>query len=181
MDLRRATTVTAAVALAIGCGGHPRPPSVIASRLVPSVVLGGFEHDTMVKIAPVHASLHEAPPEPIEPKTEPTLPREVLQQPRTPGASRARLPDEVVMRLLESGRAVFVRCFKKAYEADATVVSFKVHVYVETDATGVLTSARADTPNAVLATCLTRAAGYLRFPASDGPVAVDLPLIYQIQ
>ena len=171
--------VAAVVGAAVGC--TTRPPSVIASRLVPSVVLGQFEQQTDTSIAPpIRDVLYETPPVPLEPKTEQPLPREVMRPP-APNVPRVRLPDEVVLRLLESGRALFVHCFKKANAADATVTSFKVKVHVELDATGALTSVTADTTDAALAGCLTRAAGRLRFPTSDAPVAVDLPLFFQAQ
>lgn len=155
---------------------------MIVSRLVPSVVLGQFQqHDTSgPAVAPERATLTEAPLPPVPAKTETTVPREVLEQPK-PAGRRAMLPDEVVMHLIESGRAVFVRCFKQAYAADPTVVSFKVHVYVEVDPDGTLTSASADTAPAELAACLTRSAKWLRYPASDQPVAVDLPLVYRVE
>ncbi len=170
-----------AVALTATVGCTSRPPSVIASRLVPSVVVGQFEQHTDASVAPpIRDVVYEAPPVPLEPKTEQPLPREVMKPP-VPNVPRATLPDEVVLRLLEGGRAMFVRCFKKAYAADATATSFKVRVHVELDPTGALTAVTADTTDAALAGCLTRAAGALRFPPSDAPAAVELPLFYQVQ
>jgi len=117
---------------------------------------------------------------PAAPKTETSPPREVLEPP-VPPVTTDTLPDEVVLRLIETGRAAFVRCFKKAVAADPLVVSFKVRIHVELDRDGAITSATADTSDTSLATCLTRAVRYLRFPASGRPVAADLPLFYRAE
>ena len=94
---------------------------------------------------------------------------------------RDTLPDEVVMKLLEGGRAAFVRCFKKAVQADPTTLSFKVRVHVELDGDGAITTANADTSDAALAGCLVRSVAWLKFPASGRAVAVELPLFYRAQ
>jgi hypothetical protein len=171
----------AAVALVAtaGCASRTVAPPVIASRLVPSVVVGHLEHHPKAAIAtPIREALYETPPIPLEPKTEHSPTRE---EPPPPAMPRATLPDEVVLRLIEGGRAGFVRCFKQAFAADATTTSFKVRVRVELDAAGTITSAPADPANPELAACLTRATGRLRFPSSEAPVAVELPLFYQVQ
>lgn len=120
------------------------------------------------------------PVPPAVPKTETSPPREVIEPPVPPGTVDT-LPDEVVLRLIESGRAAFVRCFKKAIAADPLVVSFKVRLHVELDGGGAITLATADTSDAALGTCLTRSVRWLRFPASGRPVAVDLPLFYRAE
>lgn len=118
---------------------------------------------------------------PPGPKTEPAPPPRERLAPRAPTAQLARLPDDVVMRLAETGRAAFVRCFKKAYNADPTVASFKVRVHVELDPDGAITTANADTTDQTLAGCLVRSLGWLKFPASGKPVAFDLPLFYRAE
>lgn len=104
--------------------------------------------------------------------------REPLVPPPPPPAVDT-LPDEVVLRLLETGRAVFVRCFKKAIAADPTELSFKVRVHVELDAAGAITAARTDTTNPTLDACLARSVRWLKFPATGRPAAADLPLFYR--
>ena len=116
---------------------------------------------------------------PAGPKREIDLSHRETLAPPPPPAVADRLPDDVVMRLLETGRAVFVRCFKKAVARDPLTTSFKVHVHVDLDGNGAITSAHADTADPELARCLTRAAGWLRFPASGRVFAVDLPLFYR--
>jgi hypothetical protein len=116
---------------------------------------------------------------PSRPKTEIVNRRETLAPTQPPAERALRLPDDVVMSLLETGRAAFVRCFKKAVAADPTVVSFKVRVRVELDDDGAITAASADTTDQALAACLTRATGWIRFPASGKRVVVELPLFYR--
>ena len=115
---------------------------------------------------------------PAGPKTEPDLSRRETLAPPAPKPTAERLPDDVVMKLLETGRAAFVRCFKKA---DPTVVSYKVRVHVELDGEGAIMTATADTTDTVLAGCLVRALGWLRFPATGRVIAVDLPLFYRAE
>jgi hypothetical protein len=116
---------------------------------------------------------------PSRPKTESVSQRETLAPTAPPLERAGRLPDDVVMRLLETGRAAFVRCFKKAVAADPTVASFKVRVRVELDDDGAITGASADTTDQALAACLSRATGWIRFPASGKRVVVELPLFYR--
>jgi hypothetical protein len=169
------------VALAAAC--QPTRPGVIASRLIPSVTLGQFRQHELPPpaVAVEQLSLYEAPLPPLEPKTEPTLPREVLAQPTPPVGRRARLSDESTIRLIESGRALFVRCFRQAYALDPTVSSFKIHLYVDLDPGGVVTSTTNDATTPELAACLARASKWLRFPSTEQPVAVDLPLVYRVE
>jgi len=89
-----------------------------------------------------------------------------------------RMPDEVVVKVMEVGRAAFGRCFKKAYDADP-LATFKVRLHVELDARGRVTSIKADTTNEALASCLTRVGSGLPYPTTGRPVVVDLPLFYR--
>ena len=116
---------------------------------------------------------------PSRPKTEIAAKRETLAPTETPLVRAERLPDDVVMKLLETGRAAFVRCFKKAVQADPTTLSFKVRVRVELDEDGTITSSSADASDPALTGCLTRATGWIRFPASGKRVVVELPLFYR--
>jgi hypothetical protein len=130
--------------------------------------------------APEREMLKEPPlVPPAQPKTEIVNRRETLA-PTAPAEQPAeRLPDDVVVRLLDTGRAAFVRCFKKAAAADPSVGSFKVRIRVELDADGAITGTSADTTDSALAGCLTRATGWIRFPASGKRVVVELPLFYR--
>jgi hypothetical protein len=164
----------------------PSPPHVPATvmkraQAIPPAVVGRFEAPrSRPSLEPIERDTMKEPPlvPPALPKTESIPPREVLE-PRVPPMHADTLPDEVVMRLLETGRAAFTRCFKKAIDADPTVLSFKVRVHVELDAAGAITSATSDATDTALGACLTRAMRWLTFPATGGMAVVDVPLIYR--
>jgi len=170
---------------------EPRVPSASAPRNLPAPVLGRFEKPRVDELAGPPASevkremLTEPPVALPGPKLdEVAVPREPIApepvappEPALPPADR--LPDDVVVRLLEAGRAAFVRCFKKAIDADPTEPSFKVRVHVELDASAVITLARTDAPTPALDACLVRSIRWLKFPATGRRVAVDLPLFYR--
>lgn len=159
------------------------PPIVMRAHTIPAAVLSRFEQPRPTpQVDPIKRDTIKEPPlvPPAEPKTETIPPREVLE-PRVPPVQPDTLPDEVVLRLIETGRAAFTRCFKKAIATDPTVVSFKVRVHVELAADGAFTSVTSDAIDTALGACLTRATRWLPFPASDRPVAVDVPLLYRAE
>jgi hypothetical protein len=193
-----------AVAVALGIAGccpplepeEPRAPAPAPSPVkqvatttsttirTPQAVRSHFEARPPAKVEPKRQSIQEPPVvPPAGPKLEPELPkRETLTQPEPPRAAPTEtLPDEVVMKLLESGRPAFVRCFKLAVRNDPTTISFKVRLHVELDGEGAVTKSNADTTDSALAGCLVRALGWVRFPASGRPVAVELPLFYRAE
>lgn len=90
-----------------------------------------------------------------------------------------RLPDDVVVKVMDAGRTGFTYCFKKAYKADPLAESFKVRLHVELDTGGKVVTINADTENAALASCLVRVVSGLPYPKSGRPVTVDLPLFYR--
>jgi hypothetical protein len=114
-------------------------------------------------------------------KTEKPVERETLKPPDPPPAPapRMRLGEELTLRVADLGRASFVRCFKKAIDADPTVTDFKVKLHVELDVVGNVTAASADSKVQALDNCLVRAAYGLPFPAPGKPAVVDLPLFYR--
>jgi hypothetical protein len=119
------------------------------------------------------------PPPLFEPKTSdgPTAKRETLNGHRP--VRPITLPDEVIVRAMEPLRPLFVRCFKRAIEADPSVVSFKVRLTLEVDAEGVVTAASADAEDGGLVACLTRLGRSVRFPPPNRRAVVDFPLIYR--
>jgi hypothetical protein len=163
----------------------PPPPKTTTARTIPPSIVGRFERPDLAppkpRAKPPDREMLKEPPlvPPTRPKTEIVNRRETLGPTETPVERASRLPDDVVMSLLETGRAAFLRCFKKAVAADPTVVSFKVRVRVELDADGSITQTSADTTDSALAACLTRATGWIRFPASGKRVVVELPLFYR--
>jgi hypothetical protein len=165
----------------------PAPPSTPHARTMKPALLSRFERPDAGGV-PLHREepqreMIKEPPlvPPAGPKAEPDLTRRETLAPPERVPARDRLPDDVVIKLLETGRVAFVRCFKKAVQSDPTVISFKVRVHVELDGDGAIASANADTTDAQLAGCLVRSLGWLRFPTTGRPVAVDLPLIYRAE
>jgi hypothetical protein len=160
-------------------------PTPVASRLERAVIHIAPKPPRERALEPVEPATRAQPPivAPAGPKQEIDLSRREPLTPPTPPPPTPTdtLPDEVVLKLLESGRAVFARCFKHAVTRDPLTVTFKVRVHVVLDASGTITSAKADTSDPTLASCLVRGAGWLRFPASGRPIAVDLPLFYRAE
>lgn len=190
-------------AVAVGLAAcHAPPPerpytSVIATRAIPAAVLSRYElagpgrdvkpavatleREPLIEPPPAPAPEPAPPPPPLGPKTEASPPaRETLAPPRVEERA-ATLPDDVVLRLLETGRTLFVRCFKKAVANDPLVSSFKVRVHVELDGSGAVTASSADATDEALRACVVRAAGWLHYPATGGRVVVELPLYYRAE
>jgi hypothetical protein len=167
----------------------PPPPKQQAplytiAREIPPAKMGHFERPApKAPVVPAKREMLKEPPlvPPAGPKAEPPTRRETAAPPSPPTAQLDRLPDDVVMKLAETGRAAFVRCFKKAYQTDPTQFSFKVRVHVELDPDGAITTANADTSDQALAGCLVRSLGWLKFPAAGKPVMFDLPLFYRAE
>jgi hypothetical protein len=90
-----------------------------------------------------------------------------------------RLPEEAVVRALDAGQPLFVRCFRKAHDADPTWASIKVKVHLEIDANGLVASVRSDAADPALAACLARIARNLPFPAPGKAATVELPLFFR--
>ncbi len=162
---------------------HARPALTSRPRSIPAPVLGRFQQRQPavrpVDEAPVRETITEPPHALPGPKVEEVpVTREPLVPPK-PAPPADLLPDEVVLRLLETGRAVFVRCFKKAIAADPTQLSFKVRLHVELDEAGTITVARSDATNPTLDACLSRSVRWLKFPATGRPAAAELPLFYR--
>jgi hypothetical protein len=199
---RLATYAAAAFGLLAGCcppldpvypplpPGTPRAADACMTspspRTIPAPVVGRFQQpSTPVRAkaeAPVKREMIKEPPVGLPgPKLDEIPVQREPHAPPKPPSPEERLPDEVVMRLLESGRAVFVRCFKKAFAADPLEPSFKVRLRVELDAAGAITSATTDAANKTLDACLTRSAGWVKFPASGRRIVVDLPLFYRAE
>ena len=154
-------------------------------RNLPAPVLGRFQKPDARPDAtaepPKREMITEPPVALPGPKVEEVPVQREPLVPSKPLAPADRLPDEIVMRLLETGRAAFVRCFKKAIAADPTEVSFKVELHVELDDKAAITSSRTDSTNPTLNACLVRSAAWLKFPATGRRVVVELPLFYRAE
>ena len=172
--------------VAVGCC----PPPVVRSyarpsepRNLPAPVVSRFEKPTPgddTPKPPVKREMMTEPPVALPgPKLDEVPVRREPLAPPAPAPPADTLPDEIVMRLLDTGRAAFVRCFKKAIAADPTELAFKVRIHVELDENAVITATRTDAINPALNTCLVRSVRWLKFPATGRRVAVDLPLFYR--
>jgi len=116
---------------------------------------------------------------PYEPKTrERPVKRETLEPDPRP-ARPVNLTDEVVVHALNLGRPSFLRCFRKASDADPSVRSFKVTVHVDVGPTGTVTAATTDAEDPALAACLIRVSRGLPFPAPKQPTVADFPLFFR--
>lgn len=103
---------------------------------------------------------------------------------RTPAmaASPARpitLPDAVVLRALEPGRAAFLRCWTRTVSADPLIGPTKIRLQLEIDPSGAVVRASHDAPNEALGRCLTMVARGLAFAAPGAPALAEIPLFFQ--
>jgi hypothetical protein len=190
--LLRPTLLALAVIGAAACGPPkdkndpgfpvpPPPPPDPTTRAMPAPVMSRYQQPTALPTStpPKRDSITEPPLGlPLPKRDEERVVRETPAEPRQPSTT-ATLPDEVILQLLERNRAAFVRCFKKAIEDNPYEASFKVKLRVEVDGSGALKSATTDASRTSLDACLLRVAAWMDFPASTGPVSVELPLYYQ--
>jgi hypothetical protein len=114
-------------------------------------------------------------------RDEVTFPRQTLNGngKHGPELVRVRLGDELTLRVMDIGRASFIRCFKRAMDADPTVLDFKVKLRVELDVVGNVTTATTDAQVTTLSNCLVRTAYGLPFPAPGTPAVAEIPLLYR--
>lgn len=121
-----------------------------------------------------------APPIATTPRREEPTGREPLgpRPPAPPPASRAVIPDEVIMRAVRTLHPTFVACWRRAQRNDPTLVSARVRISLEVDATGAVTSSRTDAEDVKLSRCLAGVARKLAFPSLGRAAAVDVPLFF---
>ena len=134
----------------------------IAWRWLPSFEIGPLER----QIAPI--------------EKQERLPERISMTPPAPAPQRmARVPEEIVLRALDTGRAGFVGCWKRALAADPMLDATKVKVRVELDAVGTVLAVTHDATNAKLGNCLTMVARSLRFTAPMDPAVAEFPLFFR--
>ena len=97
----------------------------------------------------------------------------------SPGAPRAVLPEEVVVRAMSAGQAAFLRCWSRAQLVDPPDMPNKVRLHIELDAAGAVTAVSSDCESPALARCITLVARHLPFPAPGQAALVELPLFFQ--
>ena len=96
-----------------------------------------------------------------------------------PPAKTTTFPDEVVVKAIGVGQPAFLRCWARAQRTDPVLISTKVHLHLEIDASGRVASVRSDSDSPKLASCLAVVARQLPFPAPGTPAVVDMPLIFR--
>ena len=100
--------------------------------------------------------------------------------PPTPPRERAvLLPEELVLRTLDTGRAALIHCWKRALDADPLLEATKVRIRVELDAVGTVLAVTHDATNAKLGNCLTLVVRSLRFTAPMDRAIAEFPLFFQ--
>jgi hypothetical protein len=147
---------------------------------MPAPVLSRYQQPSAPpKMSPPKRDSITEPPQglPLPKSDDERMTRESPADPK-PALPSDTLPDEVVLRLLETKRQGFIRCFKKAIAENATELSFKVKLHVELDASGTAVRTSTDASSATLDACLVRAAS-LAFPATGKAITVEMPLFYQ--
>jgi len=123
----------------------------------------------------------EAKP-PVAAREERTPERTTMTPPSAPHPERlAQLPDEVVVRALDGGRAGFIGCWKRALKADPMLDATKVKLRVELDAFGSVVAVTHDAANQRLGNCLMTVARGLKFTAPQAAAVAEFPLFFQAE
>jgi hypothetical protein len=89
------------------------------------------------------------------------------------------LPDEVVVRAIDSGHQAFLTCWARAQRSDTPPTAGKVRLHLEIDEQGRVAAAASDSDSPALARCLAVVAYRLPFPAPGRPAVVDLPVMFR--
>jgi len=96
-----------------------------------------------------------------------------------PAARPITLPDEAILRALDPGKTAFLRCWKRALDADPLLDATKVRLHLELDASGAVTAVTHDAPSVKLGNCLAGVVRSLAFAAPGVPAVADVPLFFQ--
>jgi hypothetical protein len=111
--------------------------------------------------------------------------REVVQErvspaePAAPPERAVRLPDQVVVKLLDGGHSAFLACWARAQRADPTLMSAKVSVHIELDPAGHVQTIANDAELVTFHNCVSFVASHLGFPSVGKPVVVEFPLLFR--
>jgi hypothetical protein len=145
--------------------GHVAFLVTIPWRWLPSFEVGPLERETEKAAAPIEK--HERAPE-----------RTTLTP--TPAPARvAVIPDEVVLRTLESGRSAFLGCWKRALKADPMLDAMKIKLRVEIDEFGQVLSVTHDSTSEKLGNCLSGVARSLSYALPPARAVAEFPLFFQ--
>jgi hypothetical protein len=131
---------------------------------MPSFEVGPLERQTRPPAQQENAPervAHAPPPAPAEP------------------APLVTMSDESVIRALDTGRAAFQSCWRRAMQADPMLDVTKVKVRVELDAVANVQNVTTDAPSPKLGNCLMMVARGLSFSAVGQPAVAEFPLFFQ--
>jgi hypothetical protein len=94
-----------------------------------------------------------------------------------PPGPRVTIDDGVALQVMESGRAAFSVCVRRAQQRDPSSVPRRIDLVLEVDADGTVTAARADLEDARLAACLSAVSRGLRFPSPGQAATAALAFV----
>ncbi len=139
----------------------------------------------MTKVLPKEIpAARPAPPAPppgsaVDPKREHFEERVSPASPAPPLDHAIRLPEEVVLRLLDSGQPAFLRCWARAQREDPSLSTTKIAVRLELDASGKVVHVSTDATIVTLGNCVAAIAAHLPFPAPGQAAIVEFPLLFR--
>jgi hypothetical protein len=96
-----------------------------------------------------------------------------------PPARTVTLPDEVVVKVIDTSQQLFLRCWERAQRKEPGPIANKVRLHLDIDPQGRVMTVQSDSDSAVLSSCLAVVARRLPFPAPGEPAVVDLPLMFR--
>jgi hypothetical protein len=96
-----------------------------------------------------------------------------------PPAQTITLPEEAVLRAIDTGQPLFLRCWERAQRKEIGPIAGKVRLHLDLDENGRVMTVRSDSDSKVLSSCLSVVARRLPFPAPGQPAIVELPLLFR--
>jgi len=96
-----------------------------------------------------------------------------------PPAPTITLPDEVIVKAMDTGQQLFLHCWQRAQRKEPGPIGNKVRLHLDIDAEGRVMTVQSDSDSTVLSSCLAVVARRLPFPAPGQPAVVDLPLMFR--
>jgi len=138
----------------------------------------------LTKVIPKEGVRPAAPPKPpagsaVDPKREHFEERVSPAAPAPPLDHAIRLPEEVVLRLLDTGQPAFLRCWARAQREDPSLLTAKITVHLELDANGAVQRITTDAAVGTFGNCISAVSSHLPFPAPGRAAIVEFPLLFR--
>ncbi|TMQ05176.1 MAG: hypothetical protein E6J91_41265 [Deltaproteobacteria bacterium] len=115
----------------------------------------------------------------ITAKREQPVERVAIAPPAAPPLRTITLPEEVVIKAMDAGHPLFLRCWARALRKEPLPIASKVRLHLDLDEQGRVTAASSDSESTELSRCLAVVARQLAFPAPGQPAVVDVPLMFR--